>query len=278
MIKEFCCLIFVICIPFTITAAYAKADNVSLLIIQPKGCVTCDTETAVKFLKRELPGLSISYLYYPDKKADSLVRNLGILGLPAYLLGKEVEKAKNFAALKRNLQLKGDFYILRPQFSGFSYFVGRQKLKGKLDLFISLYDKESPKLLEAVKEFNPSIHFLAVEQAGRFDAAKGELEVEDYLRAVCIQKYYPQDFWNYISCRAKNIGTSWWESCLPKIDMDKLRSCALGQEGRILLKQNTSLNKELQIMFGPTYLLDNQEIFASNGAPTKEELRKIIKR
>jgi hypothetical protein len=31
-------------------------------------------------------------------------------------------------------------------------------------------------------------------------------------------------------------------------------------------------------MFGPTYLLDNQEVFATKGVSAKDELRKIIKR
>lgn len=168
--------------------------------------------------------------------------------------------------------------MVKPEFSGFSYFIDRKKIKGKLDLFISLYDKNAVKLLDVIKEFNPAIHFLATEQEDSFNAARGEPEADDYLRAVCIQEYYPQDFWNYISCRAENINTSWSKSCLSKIDADKIRICAQGQEGRALLRENISLNKELQIMFGPTYLLDNQEIFGSNGVPTKEELRNIIKR
>ncbi len=31
-------------------------------------------------------------------------------------------------------------------------------------------------------------------------------------------------------------------------------------------------------MFGPTYLVDNQEIFVSQGAISKKELRKIMKK
>ncbi len=278
MMKKFCYLLFVIWISFFITPAYAKTDKVALLIIKPKDCITCNTETPVKFLKKEFGEVNVSSLDYPGKKADNLVRELGIATLPAYLLNKGIEKEKNFDSLKGNLEAKGDFYMLKPQFSGFSYFIGREKIKGKLDLFISLYDKNTGELLDAIKEFNPAIHFLAIEQENGFNAAGGELEVEDYLRAACIQKYYPKGFWNYIACRAKNISTSWWENCLPKVNADKIRSCALGQEGRALLKDNVSLNKEFQIMSGPTYLLDNQEIFGSNGVPKKEELKKIIKK
>jgi hypothetical protein len=38
------------------------------------------------------------------------------------------------------------------------------------------------------------------------------------------------------------------------------------------------LNRELQVMLGPVYLKDNQEIFSSQGAPGKEELKRILNR
>jgi len=133
--------------------------------------------------------------------------------------------------------------------------------------------------LDMIKEFNPIVHFLAVEKAkGNFEAKDGNLEAEEYLRSVCVQKYYPANFWNYISCRGKFINTSWWQDCLNKLDTNKISMCARGEEGKELLRRNVSLNNELQIMSGPAYLLDNQEIFGSQGVPAKEEFKKIIKR
>jgi hypothetical protein len=222
------------------------------------------------------PGLTTSYLYYPDAKAAKLVNDFGIGALPAYLLGKEARQEKGFDNLRENLESKGDFYLLKPQFSGISYFLNRQKAKGRLDLFISLYDKDTPQLLTVIKDFNPVVHFLAVQQNDTFDATKGNLEVEEDLRSVCVQKYYPQSFWNYISCRAENINSSWWQDCLGDLDSEKIKSCAKGAEGVLLLKENIHLNQELGIMFGPTYLLDNQEIFASKAAPKKEDFQKLM--
>jgi hypothetical protein len=255
---------------------FSKINKVDLLIIRPKDCRTCETEGFVSFLKRQLPGLTVSFLNHPSVKADKLIIDFGIKTLPVYLLGKEIEKEKAFNSLSPNLTKVGPYYMLKPEFSGASYFVARQKIKGKSDLFISLYDRDLFKILDALREYNPTIHFLTVEHASKFDAARGNLEVEDYLRAVCVQKYYPQIFWDYISCRAKNIDSSWWDDCLQNLESDKIKICAKGKEGESLLRENNRLTKELGIMFGPTYLLDNQEIFGIQGAPKKEELRKII--
>jgi len=256
---------------------FSEVAKVKLLVILSKQCVTCNPGEAIKFLKKSFPGLVVSYLNYPDPKADNLIRDLAVKGLPVYLLGKEAEKENGFDALKENLEVKGDYYMLKPQFIGLSYFLDRKRIKGKFDLFVSLFDKNAVELLGVMRKFNPAIHFLATEQQDGFDAAKGNLEVEEYLRSVCVQKYYPESFWDYITCRAKNINTSWWEDCAGKLDTNQIKTCSRSQEGKSLLKENISLNKELEIMFGPAYLLDNQEIFGSKGVPTEEELRQILK-
>jgi hypothetical protein len=257
---------------------FSELSPVNLTVITTKSCVTCNTEQALQRIKQWFPGLVVSYLYYPEAQAQNLIRDFGIDALPAYLLGKEAEKEKAFIqlSLDKNSERKGDFYMLSPQLIGLTYLLNRKAIKGKLDLFISFFDGQSKELLDAVNVFTPNVHFLAKEELEGFEAAGGNLEVEEYLRAVCVQKYYPQAFWNYISCRAGKSKSSWWEDCAFSLDIKKIKTCAQGTEGRDLLRENTKLNKELGIMFGPTYLLRNQEIFGSQGVPSREELKNII--
>jgi len=258
---------------------FTAPSRVSLTVVTPKECDICDTKTTVDYLQTQIPGLVVTYLYYPDAKAAELVKNLDVKGMPFYLLSKDIENKSVFAAMKDNLEPKAGMYLIKPQVSGISYFQDRKVVKGKLDIFISLYDKDTAGILAAIKEFNPVVHFLAVEQEnGGFDAAKGNVEVEEYLRAVCVQKYYPQIFWDYIICRAGNIDSSWWEDCLDKFDPARIKNCAKCSEGQELLKENISLGKELKILFGPTYLVDNRQVFGTRGVPTKKELKKTLKR
>jgi len=257
---------------------FSQSTRIPLTVITAKACTVCMPEEFIGYLKKQFPGLNVSYVDSRDAKARKIIRDFNITGLPAYLLGKEVEGEKNFDSFKNNLEKKNDFYLVKPQFSGVSYFLNREKRKGQLELFISLYDKNAASTLEVLREFDPEVHFLAIYQNDKFDAAGGNLEAEDYLRAVCVKKYYPQAFWDYISCRAKDFMSSWWENCSAGTDINKIRSCATGPEGIALLKENISLNNELNVMFGPVYLKDNQEIFSTKEVPKKEELRAIIKR
>jgi len=257
---------------------FSQPQKVKLLIITPKVCNVCDTEKTTRYLKSYFPGLSVSYLYYPDAKAKKVIQDLGLKFLPAYLLGRNVEREKSFDNLRENLIPKGEFYIVKAQLSGMSYLLDRTRMNGKLDLVLSLYDKQSLELLETIKEFKPSIHFLAIEREGNFEAARGNAEIEEYLRAVCMRKYYPQSFFDYISCRAKNINSSWWEDCLGVgLEAAKIKTCARSPQGAELLRENINLNKELGIMFGSTYLVDNQEIFSTQGSvPKKEDFKKLF--
>ena len=256
---------------------FTEANKIRLLIITPRECRICNTTSIINSLKRDFPGLVVSYLYYPDKKADGLLRDFAARGLPVYLLGREAEKENKFSGIKDKLDLKGDFYMLKHEAVGFAYFLGRPGQKGKIDLFISLSEAKTPELLNALRDFKPRLHFLAVDSDRGFEAAGGNLEVEEYLRAVCVQKYYPEIFWDYISCRSAKKNSSWWEDCLGNSGPDKVRVCAKGSEGSFLLRENISLNKELKVMLGPAYLLNNQEIFATQGVPKKEDFEKIFK-
>jgi len=259
---------------------FSEATKIDLTVITSGGCLTCDTKPVISFLKKEFPGLDTSYINYPDKQAIKLIENLklSVSGLPVYLFSKEIAREKNFDNLKAGLVETSDYYMLKPEVSGVSYFFNRNKIKGKLDLLISLFEKDSIAVLNVIKEFNPAVHFLTILRNDKIEAARGEAEVEEDLRSVCVQKYYPQGFWNYIICRANNIDSSWWEDCAAKMDLNKIKTCARSDEGKALLKKNSSLPQELKVMFGPVYLLDNQSIFATKGAPSKEELKKIIKR
>ncbi|MCM8800519.1 MAG: metallophosphatase [Candidatus Omnitrophica bacterium] len=255
---------------------FTEPGKVDLLIISSKQCVVCNPEPVINYLKRIFGGLQVSYLYYPEAKALRLKKELDFKVLPTYLLDKGIEKENGFKQIKEHLELRGNYYLIKPEFTGFSYFLERQREKARLDLFISLYDKDTADILRVIKKYNPKVHFLAKEQDKRFYAANGNLEVEDNLRAVCVERYYPEFFLDYLICRAKTVESSWWEDCAARLDLDRIKICSRGQEGIILLKDNISLTNELKIMTGPVYLLENQQIFSSKGVPAEEELRIIF--
>jgi 5'-nucleotidase len=257
---------------------FAKPHQVDLSVISLKDCRTCNPEPVLDWLKNKFSRLTVKRLDYADAVAQAMIKDLSISTLPAYIFGKQIEQEGNFDNIKNDLQLRNNFYVLKPQASGISYFLNQKLKKGNFDLFFSMFGKDTALLLPIIKEFNPSIHFLATQKNEDFDAKGGIPEVEENLRAVCVQKYYPEKFWDYLICRTKNILSSYWEDCLGGLNDSQVKSCARGAEGARLLRENISLNNQLQIFSGPSYLLENREIFSSRGVPAKEELKKVLKR
>jgi len=257
---------------------FTKPLKVKLTVIKPKECVSCDTQETIERLKVFLSGLEVKYLDYGKKAAKKIISSLEIDALPVYLLDRDVTKVRKFSSLRPYLIDKKDFFLIKPSFAGIAYFVNRDKIEDRLDVFLSLYDKNAAGILDVVKQFNPRIHFLAVEPSpGKFDAPKGLMEVEEDLRAVCMMRFYPQKAYDYLQCRAVNIASSWWEDCVSSgVDTEKIRLCARSEEGKKMLRDNISLNKELKIMKGPAYLINNIEIVSSTGVPRASELKNLI--
>ncbi|MDD5465740.1 MAG: hypothetical protein PHP73_05320 [Candidatus Omnitrophica bacterium] len=261
------------------SCSFKAPNKVNLLVISVKDCPVCNAEPVINSLKKKFPGITTRYLYYPDAQAQRKIKELSIQGLPAYIFGKEIEEEDGFANIKNDFLQTGNGYMLKPQASGLAYLLNRQIKKGRLDMFFSLFEKDASGILAVMQEFEPNLHFLAGDNAQGFTAKGGIAEAEEYLRGVCVQKYYPQKFWDYLICRSKDIGSSYWEDCLGEgASPLKVKSCARGPEGARLLKENISLNKEIQVSSGPVYLLDNHQIFSSWGVPAKEDLKRIIKR
>ncbi|MFA5004928.1 MAG: hypothetical protein WC561_02220 [Candidatus Omnitrophota bacterium] len=255
---------------------FEKPNKVRLLVIDSKECRTCNSQPMVNYLRQRFPGLSVRSIYYPDKESQKLVKDLSIAGLPAYLLGKEAANEKRFQSLKNHLKESGDFYLIRPLATGISYFQGRKKIPRKIDLFLSLSDQRTTKLLEIMRGFDPQVHFVLMETKGGFYSVSGEPEIKADLSAVCVQKYYPQKFWDYLLWQSNNFAGRQTNSCLSREEENKVLSCASGEEAKELLRENIRLTRQLQVVHSPTYLLENRDIFYVSVVPKEEEIRKLL--
>jgi 5'-nucleotidase len=267
--------------PGTVRAAcsFAAAHPVSMTVIAPNDEFISGDKKVLDYLQKLFPGLKVSYLYYPKGPAEKLIKELGLKSLPAYLFGKEVQDEPGFAGMGSNLEKRGNYFLVNPRLSGISLFLDRPRIAGRIDFFMSLYYPQAAAFIEAIREFNPVLHFIPVAQASHFDASRGDPESEELLRTVCVQKYYPKKFWDYIGCRAARINSSWWQECLPGLDPAPVSSCARSDEGRGLVKDNAALAQELKISAGPAYLVDNQQIYGSGkNVPTKNEFKKLFKK
>ncbi|MDP2939269.1 MAG: hypothetical protein Q8O13_04210 [Candidatus Omnitrophota bacterium] len=266
---------------------FQEIKKLSLLVIKPKNCRTCYTNSALNNIRGALPNIEANFLDPEDGVAKKLIEKLNITLLPAYILTDEVEKDTGFTHLQKVIEKKDNYYIFKPYYTGVSYFVGRPFQKNKLDLFVLLNDRQTLSALEVMKalqekmakKINLSIHFLIIEDIEKgFLSPGGIAEIEEAKRSVCVMKYYPQMSWDYLICRAKDIQSTWWDRCLVnrQIDLNKIKTCAQSVEVDNLLRQNIQLTQELQVSDTPILLIDNQEVLGLTAKTTVEELVGLI--
>lgn len=265
---------------------FKKPEPVSLLVIKPKICASCDVAKGIEDLGQTFANLKISYLDYETKEGADLVKKFGIDMLPAYIFSRDVEKSPAFTNFSKVLMVKGDKYLLDPSVLGVSFFVGRQRTKGSLDLFISLYDANAQPLLEMMKDFLKDkeklkfkIHFLGLIDGDRIITPNGLPELEEDSRSACVLNNYPDKWWDYFSCRSKNIQSTWWDYCMDScgINVNSVKQCIFSPAGKKMLLENISLSSELKIRSSGTFLIENQEVFSVVKTPKKEELERLIK-
>lgn len=265
---------------------YEQPKPLSLLVIQPKNIQSSNQEQFINSLKNVFPGLEPDYIDADSKTGRSWLNKTRAKLLPMYLLGKEIDTTAGFEKIKEFVKLQeGDYYYISPRIAGGSIFADRKIILKNLDVFMGTKGKDVGGILSLLKELQAkhkelkvNIHFLALEGKDGFSVPGGLSELEEDIRQVCVRHYYPLKFWDYALCRAQNQESSWWDLCAEQfgINAAAIKKCSISQEGVGYLRENTSLNKELEVANGPTFLVNNYEVFSAKGVPKLEDLEKRL--
>jgi hypothetical protein len=91
----------------------------------------------------------------------------------------------------------------------------------------------------------------------------GYPELTENLVQICAMKHYgaKNRYVDFIACRNENIFDPNWEDCAEqcKMDVDKIRACAEGDEGMELLRADAELSEGMGIGASPTFVLNGNQ-------------------
>ena len=277
--------------------------EVTLINLNDKRCKDCDDSSVISQLKILFPGLKVENVDYGSEKGKKLYNDLNLTYLPAVLFDKSVQKGEGFTRVARWLEKKGDYYSLRI---GASFdptreicdngiddtgngkidcedadcanaMACRPEKNNTLDLFVMSHCpygimamNAMKEVLEAFPDINFSIHYIASVNGDQFSSLHGQKEVQDDIRELCVMKYAPDNYMDFIWCRNKNINSDDWESCVntTTMDLDKIRECSSSDEGKNLLKKDLQIAKDLKIGASPTWMANNRYLFSGIDAET----------
>ena len=268
----------------TARCIWQEVAQISLEVIMPKNCRTCQTESAIIGMQQLFLGINPVYLNEDDQRAKDFIKCFKIEALPAYIFSREIERDPNFEKFLEMSIKDGEQYYLKPQFSGVSYFPNRKLKRNQLDLFLSLGAPgmfQSVKIAEEISKdkrnnIKLKLHFLGMKNpdTGACVTPGGQREMEEEKVYACVDKYYPKKAFDYLSCRLLKINSIWIEDCLIQngIKANKIKKCAQSNEGQKLFEKKIRLSQDLDIRYAPIFLMDNVEIFGVTDQTTSQEI------
>lgn len=174
---------------------------------------------------------------------------------------------------------KGDYFVLAYKVRAGIYFK-RKKIPGRLDMFVmslcpfgniavgSIMQAKMQKKMP--EKLDMHVHYilspLPADVAMPLKSMHGLAEVEEDIRQLVVEKYFPDKWPDYMLLRSKNFESTYWDDAArgAGLDPEIVRSKAR-EEGEALLRENAALARELRITASPLFLYENRRILNVDG-------------
>lgn len=244
--------------------------------------IVSDTiERAAKNLQNSISsviGKDVSYkeLDYRSPEAKEWIKRLDIKFVPYVIFGKAIQSYDKFSDMVKNGMIisKSSEYVIPDKMLaslGIMFFE-RPVKAGQLDVFImsqcpvgnDALQKLDSYLTTNPKAFNVLVHYITAFNEFGINSPRGPEEIKEDIRQLLIQKYYPDQFWQY---HRLYIQKNSFESICTEIGIDSNIVDSGKKEGIELLKNDFNLCGDLNISSSinssPTFLWENQVLLVS---------------
>lgn len=123
-----------------------------------------------------------------------------------------------------------------------------------------------------------NIDFIGMVQSdGSFSSLHGEKEIQGDMIQLCVKEHYPEKLLDFILCMNEDVQSipDNWEQCSKELglDIEKLRQCYEGEEGKSLLNDSFRRAAQAGASGSPTIVIGNEVIV---GLRTADEMMKKI--
>lgn len=194
------------------SAGVAIKANV-LILNDRSNCFNCDTQRVLGILDGWFGAVNAEEIEHATQKGRELAEKFGIEALPAYILDGSIEKSKNYGQIKQAFIKKDNSYILSESAAGSTFYLRREPMPNKLDLFVISGDSISAKAESNLNEFLDAFREV------KFDKHTSEEELTKELRI----KNFPAFL---INNRVKFSGVNTAETIKDNFcKMNKLEGC-----------------------------------------------------
>jgi hypothetical protein len=220
-------------------------------------------------LKWVLPEATGRKIDLEEPEAQKIIKELDIKALPFVYFKEGFEGEKGFFDLAKRGMIgrKGKFFILTDEAARAfgSLLLDAEKDPGHLEVYtMSLcpYGQQALKQLigrvrnEGLK-ISLKVRYITKFRKYGIDSLHGDDEIDENIKQLIIQKYYPDKFFDYLLARQGST----FEKAAKKSSLDEKSVSDKQAEGRKLLEDDAERAKTLGIASSPTFLFEGRYIY-----------------
>jgi len=166
-------------------ATNAKCDlkempkNNVIILNGRKDCFNCDSARILSILESWFGTLNAKEIDYATNQGESLADKINAKMLPAYILEESIEKEQNFEQFKQAFVKKGSNYVLSDAAAAPTFYLSRESMPNKLELFVSS-DTSDSKAEKNLKEFLEAFKDVKFEKHFANDKITEELGIKSF--------------------------------------------------------------------------------------------------
>lgn len=254
-----------------------EIPTVSLTVLDDETCPVCETWDIVASLEDLMGSLEIRTVDISSSEGKEMVEAFEVKSVPAYLFDSGVTAHPSYTQLQMYLDSKDDAYLLRA--GGDSKLIEREASTeptiGLFSMSMCPYGTMAGTYIaEIIGHFDGDLkfdlYFIATEYPEGFDSMRGQPEIDEDIRQLCVFEHEYEKLSAYLVCINEDISQAGelWSSCAENagIDPATISDCVESGQGEELLRENIKIAEELEIGGSPTFLINNQ-ILASGLRP-----------
>lgn len=143
-------------------------------------CFNCDTQRVLSILEEWLGPLNEKEINFNTEEGKKINYKLDAKILPIYLFDENITTKPRFEKFRQAFAKNGDNYVMKDDAAGSTFYVKREGIPNKLDLFMVSGDDAGTKAENNLKEFLGVFKNIKFERHFQNDNLTKELEIKSF--------------------------------------------------------------------------------------------------
>jgi len=132
---------------------YIEDMEIKLTVLHNKDCFNCDTGRVLSILNSFFPSIDTVNIDFETEEGKEAIIRYKIIALPAYILNSSIVEAYNYPKFFNAFNKVGSSYVMKTTVANSNYYLDREEISNKLDIFLKTGVVSSSKAEDNLKEF-----------------------------------------------------------------------------------------------------------------------------